>query len=98
VNNDDLEFLRKLPNEIFASLGTITEAKVQRLREIQAMTKCFAEVVKEDRAKHDAEIRALKSEIHELKSQNIELHDELTALKSRMSQFESIAVRDLESQ
>jgi hypothetical protein len=92
-----------LPNEIFNSLGTVTEAKVQRLREIQAMTKCFAEVVKEDRAKYDAERFKHDAEMREMKNQIAEQNDEIRALKhentdlqSRMCQLEALTVRDLQ--
>jgi hypothetical protein len=82
MNHADIEFLRTLPPEVFAKLGDITDTKVSRLREIDAIIKCVAQTVKEEFRKRADE--------------NRELIDEVTALKARVSQLEALTIRDFE--
>jgi len=83
MTNQDLIFLRNLPAEIVEKLGDVSENKLARLKEIDAIVKSVAQVVREERSKRDGEIR--------------DLNDELRNLQSRITLLESMLIsRDLE--
>jgi hypothetical protein len=82
MNHEDIEFLRSLPAEVIEKLGDVTEGKLARLREIHTIVKVVGQQVREA--------------FQKLNDHNRELTDEITALKTRVSQLEALTVRDLE--
>jgi hypothetical protein len=82
MNHEDIEFLRSLPAEVIEKLVDVTEGKLARLREIHTIVKVVGQQVREA--------------FQKLNDHNRELTDEITALKTRVSQLEALTVRDLE--
>jgi predicted RNase H-like nuclease (RuvC/YqgF family) len=82
MTNEDYLFFRSLPDEIVEKMGEITEPKLAKLKETQAIVHAIAAVFKPEIEKRDQRIAQLETELEQC--------------RLRIGQLEAVIMKDLQ--